>query len=490
MLGDPSDNRAVRPTRGVSRRALLGSAIAGGLVAGLPGVGLAAQNVAVPGVKIDPVAKPVRNVILLIVDGMSAGTLSLAEHYSRIVLGKRTNWMTLGARAGSRRALCTNHSLDSAVTDSAAASSALSTGLKYRNGALCVLPDGLTPTPWLMRLKEQNPSRAVGCVTTTTITHATPGGFYCNVTDRGDQKDVGQQLVQRDIDLALGGGRQYVPDAPEGSGINRIQTRAELKAWAESDHTSRAKRLIGTFNDSHISMSLERRDDEPSLLEMTRAAVEHLSLAPDGFFLQVEAGRVDHAAHANDAGGLLTDMLEADTVLGYLSEFADGRDDTLIIATTDHGTGGPANTFYGRHGVECFKKLTKASKSFEWVMEKFAALPSTGKDGKPTKPEQQAAELVRLLGQATGLEFGNDARKILTRKFAGEQVDPSMRRNEIVSVMGSLVGNGFGIQWISPDHTGESVEVLAFGAHADTLPAGMDNTDMPGWIARGMGVAW
>lgn len=478
QLGDPSDSEVSRAGGGgLSRRGVLkagvlgvgslllsgGAAVRAGVPAGVAAVGRRGAS------------RPVRNVIFLVSDGMCAGTLGLSEHYSRVVLGKQTNWLRLASEAGARRCVVTTHSYDSVVTDSAAASSAWSIGVKCRNGSLSVAPDGSTPAPILMRAKQGG--RAVGCVTTTTITHATPAGFYCNVCDRADQKDVGVQLVERDVDVALGGGRVYVPEAAEGAGVQRVQTRQELKAWADSEHAVRAKRVIGTFNDGHISMSLDRRDDEPSLVEMARAAIEHLGTFADGFFLQIEGGRVDHAGHSNDVCGILTEQLELDTVLGLAAEYALSRDDTLLIAATDHGTGGPSATFYGRHGVECIKKLSGASKSFEWVMQKFGALPGT------LTPEQQGGELAKLLKQATGMDIGSDGRKVLARKLAGEQVDPSIRRNELTSVMGSIVGNGFGVQWVSPDHTGEPVEMLVLGAGSETVRAGMDNTELTGWMA-------
>jgi alkaline phosphatase len=492
MLGDPSDT----PRSSISRRRLLTAGALGAAGAGLGVFGREASTArgqaAAPGAIINPSTPSARSIILFVTDGMSAGTLGLMDQYSRVVLGHGSHWMALAHQRGARRALMTTFSADSAVTDSAAASSAWSTGIKHRNGSLCIAPDGSEPTPFMLRAKAAG--KAVGCVTTTTITHATPAGFYANAPDRSDQRDVGQQLVTRPIDLALGGGRSHIPAVPSDARLTRINTRAELLAWANRPAAERAlsfgaadgQRLLGTFNDAHMSMVLDRRDTEPSLLEMTRVALDALEAAPNGFFLQIEAGRVDHAGHANDPGGILADMLEADTVVQWLGQYAEAHPDTLVVITTDHGTGGPANTFYSRHGIECLKKLSRVTRSTEATLTRYNDLPDIGKK----TPEQQAAELVRLINQGTGQELGTDARRTLARKLASEQVDPSIRRNELTSVIGSILGNAFGIQWVSPDHTGEPVELLAIGPRAATLPAGLDNTDLGPWLAYSMDVPW
>ena len=525
----------------VSRRSLLVGGLAGGLGAAMASAGLRASGErqqgsagtgggapggGVPGVGTSP-RSPVRNVIFVVADGMAAGTLGLTSHWSRLMRGEALHLERLGRTSGARRALCSTHSADSVVTDSAAASSAWSVGLKHRNGSLCITPDGATPAPWLMRCQQGG--RGTGAVTTTTICHATPGGMYANSMDRGEYAAIGRQLADRKLDVALGGGRDHVNPAwlKDQNDCALVLTAAELQAWRVGAITAGAvgtsarpgsregggdgigprsgagtgastgagtgggggamlgggaaertpPRVVGLFNNNHMSMVLDRKSDEPALDVMTGAALERLSQHPGGFFLQVEAGRVDHAGHANDAVSLLAEMLEFDRTIALAAEFALARTDTLLVVTTDHATAGAAFTFYGRKGVDACKRLGNAKHSFDWIIDQFKALPGE------LAAAGQAAEMVRLLTTATGVSIGRELLGVLERHFSGEIVDPSLRRNQLVCVMGSIVGNSLGVQFVSPDHTADHVDVLALGKHAETLPSFVDNTELNGWIA-------
>jgi alkaline phosphatase len=482
QLGDPSDDHA-RPLN-VSRRSVLAGAIAGGLAAtvgastpmlqegGGPS-GKRAMVAGAPGVGNPPGV--VRNVIFVVADGMAAGTLGLAAHYQRLMRGSPLEYERLGRLPGVRRSLMSTHSADSVVTDSAAASSAWSVGTKHRNGSLCITPDGERPCPWLIRCQQAG--RGTGAVTTTTICHATPAGFFANVDERGEYAQIGRQLVDRKLDVAMGGGLDHVnPDwVKDQADVALLRTAGELEAW--SGGPDKSARLLGLFNGAHMSMVLDRRPDEPTLGAMTKAALRRLDQHPGGFFLQVEAGRVDHAGHSNDAPSLLAEMFEFDRALAVASEYALARRDTLLLVTTDHATAGAAFTFYGRHGIQACRRLGEAKRSFEWVAAQVRALPSS------LDTNGQAAEVARLLSEASGVTLGRELVGLLARHLAGETVDPSLRRNQPVCVWGSMLGNALGVQFVSPDHTADHVEVIAVGPGAQSLPSFVDNTELTGWMA-------
>ncbi len=470
MLGDPSDVFGAPAgggaRAGLSRRGVMAAAAGAAAALALPG--RRAQAVA----RAPAGARVADSCILLVADGMSAGSLALLDHYSRVVLGRPSRWQRLvsDARSGARLGMQSTHSADSVVTDSAAASSAWSVGAKCRNGALCVTPDGEKPCPWLVRC-GQGGLRS-GAVTTTTICHATPAGFYFNWPDRQDYRDIGRGLVASGLDVALGGGSDHV-DVEWGAGYKDL---AVLRAFDQVKALSDG-RVIGTFNAAHMSMVLDRRSDEPRLTSMAAWACQRLGAGGQRFFVQVEAGRVDHAGHANDPMSLLHEMLEFDDTLGVLLDHVEANPRTLLLVTADHATANPGLTFYGRHGIACLNKLASVKHSLEWVFERFKDLPFG------QTPEQQGTELARLLGEASGLSIGKEATRTLQRRLAGELVDPSLRRNELTCVLGSIAGNGFGIQWVSPDHTADHVPLLAVGAGAERLPIFMDNTELPAWMA-------
>lgn len=459
----------------ISRRQILAGTAAAGLGwAAAPGWALASRTRQVPAP-----AAAARNVILFVVDGMAMGTLSLADHYRRYTEGKTLEWYRLANTPGAHRALQTTQSADSVVTDSAAASSAWSTGVKHLNGSLSVAPDGRALTPMLARARAGG--KATACVTTTTITHATPAGFYANHADRDKQAAIGAQLVERPVDLAMGGGSKYVPvEKARAAGCRVLTSRAELRA---ADATLPG-RSMGVYSEGHIPFALDRAESDVTLADLAGFALKSLEAASrgPGFFLQIEAGRVDHAAHDNDAGAILREMLEADALLAVLAEWVAGRPDTLLIATTDHATANPAPTWYGVEGVKGLKKLAEARHSLEWVEEQFKA------QKLPKDPAAQTDALVKLVEQAAGFTLKPDDVKLIKRFFAGERVQAFATANTPLGVLGGVLASHTGVAFLSPNHTSDHTELLALGPASERVAGMLDNTDVHRLMVESLGL--
>ncbi len=478
----PVANAATTPraSRGLSRRALLAAGAVATTAAILPAPARARQGGAPLVISRDGSGKPPTNLILMVADGMTMGALAMLDAHSMWTSGTLSAWTRWSQTKHARRALQSTHSANSVVTDSAAASSAWSTGIKHDNGSLCIDPDGRSLDP--LWIKAQRSGKLTGCVTTTTITHATPAGFYCNVTKRGSEDQIGEQLCQRPIHVALGGGEPFVAesDAKAAGNVTLVRTRDEL-ARAISTTTPGApadSRLLGTFNISHISMALDRLPTEPDLMEMSRIALKRLSEPQgpsSGFCLQIEGGRVDHAAHANDAAGLLADLAEFDRVLEFVASWAMDRGDTLVVVTTDHGTGGCSPIFYGRHGIECMKRLGNAKHSFEWIFRELGSL----KD-----PKEDAARLVKLTQDAMGFKLASDAEGIFQRYMANEyQVLNPMQRS-LTCVLGSVLTSQLGVAFNTNGHNADHTDLFAIGPGSDTLPTFVDNTYFSPWASK------
>ncbi|MFN0011228.1 MAG: alkaline phosphatase [Phycisphaerales bacterium] len=476
---------------GVSRRKVLasGAALAALAAAGGTGATLDRAGVHAPAAVTRSGSAAVRNLIFLVSDGMSAGTLSLTDHFLRHTTGTASHWTRLAATAAAHRSLVSTHAADSIVTDSAAASAAWSTGVKHNNGALCIGPDGRVLKPLLMRAKAQG--KRVGVVTTTTVTHATPAGFYANCPSRDLQADIGRILVESPVDVALGGGSAFVQAelTAGNAGIRRVQTRAELLSLDAGSLAG--KRLIGTFDADHLRMVLDRPATQPALEEMARVAIAALADGPDGFVLQIEAGRVDHAAHNNDACSLLAEQLEFDRTLALVAEFTLARSDTLLIATTDHGTANPGLTMYGKETFESLRRLGNGRRSFEWLFSQLKAAPAQGTspDGSgatPPKltPAAAAARLGVLVKEHLDIDLGPSRTAFLERAFRGEQADPFAERGIPAAVLGSLLASDLGVAFVSPHHTADHIEQLALGAAADTWPGFLDNTQVHAHLVR------
>jgi alkaline phosphatase len=296
----------------LSRRSFLtrsGIAAATATVAGAPYIARSTDELIA-----NPGQKP-RKIIHIVSDGMSWGTLTCSELFAQSELERGLSWTKLFSNPAARHGLMNTRSLNSLVTDSAAASSSWGSGSRVPNGALNVLPDGNLLTPLYTLFAQQGWAR--GLVTTAEITHATPAGFAAATRSRDNAQLIAAQYLDHQIDVLLGGGKPFFDPAKrkdkrdlrgdyERAGYAVVRDRAALeKAPTDS-------RLLGVFADSHLPYTIDRmsndrlREKVPTIAEMTRAALARLE-QKDRFILQVEGARIDHAAHNSDAPAAIRD---------------------------------------------------------------------------------------------------------------------------------------------------------------------------------------
>jgi alkaline phosphatase len=411
-----------------------------------------------------------RNFILLVTDGMSYGTFTLAAMMRQVKGIGPSHWQRLWSAPGVRRALCATHSADSWVTDSAAAGSAWGIGEHINNNAVNITPDGRSPEPILVTARAMG--KATGLVTTTRVTHATPASFIANVPKRDMETEVAAQILDRGVDVVLGGGRKRfdVDSLASIPDLRLVQTATELRAGAESEG-----RLLGLFDNDHLRFTLDRPAEQPSLMDMSRVALDRLSRRPEGFVLQIEGGRVDHAAHDNDAPALIADQIEFDETVGLVAQWAMQRDDTLVIICTDHGNANPGLTIYGKDGREAFERLARAERSYEWI--------------RAQSKDQGFDAYIRAVTEATGVALTDDQIGLLRMRIVQEQpVDPFELANGPSSVLGSILANHFGVAFLSPNHTADHVEVTAFGPGSEAMPQFIDNIDIYTMASAAMGL--
>ena len=314
-------------------RSLLAGVLAFVIVIGIASAGILLQ----PGN-----SRRVRDVILMIGDGMGVGHVTLAE--LSLSAGQR-----LSLDQFSYIGLVTTHSNNNLVTDSAAAATAMATGLKTDNGRIAVDPDGNNLTTVLEFARSLG--KSTGLVTTTRITHATPAAFASHIEERTQEYEIAVQLMESSLDVLLGGGLSYfLPEgASEGTrsdGRNLI-FEAESRGYRFLENRDQLlssmgpQPTLGLFSSDH--MAFERARDitlEPNLTEMTRVALGILSQNPMGFFLMVEGGRIDHASHSNDLENVTGEMIAFEAAIGVALEYTTINDDVLLIVTADHETGG------------------------------------------------------------------------------------------------------------------------------------------------------
>jgi alkaline phosphatase len=237
---------------------------------------------------------------------------------------------------------------------------------------------------------------------------------------------------------------------------------------------------MGLFTPSHMSYEVDRGDEEPTLAQMTTAALEMLDGRGEGFILQVEGGRVDHGAHGNDAGAMLYDQLAFDDAIGAALGFIDGRDDTLLIITTDHGNANPGLTFYGEQGIRGFERLRQTRSSIGRMLADGRRRGGGADDPAP---------LGEAVLEATGVELSEQDLGFLTRAIDGQRVDPFMPANRPGLVLGALLANHTGVRFLSPNHTSDHVEVTATGPGAEMLAPALAINELHELVTKAMDLA-
>lgn len=274
-------------------------------------------------------AAPVRNVILLIGDGMGLGQIEAA----RCVAGQPLFFETFPFRS-----LITTVSSGGWVTDSAAAGTALATGQKVSNGVVSMsIPGDERDLETLLEV-FQGWGKATGLVTTSYLTDATPAAFGAHAGCRYNSEWIaGQYLSRTRPDVLMGGGAAGLSQAAaESAGYDVVTDRVSL----EAARTGTVERLCGLFGTGYLPFEADGLGVMPSLPEMAACALSVLSSDPDGFFLMVEGGLIDIACHGNDLPRCVAETLAFDRTVQVCADWARGRDDTLILVTADHETGG------------------------------------------------------------------------------------------------------------------------------------------------------
>jgi alkaline phosphatase len=262
-----------------------------------------------------------KNIILFIGDGMSLSQVTAGK----IAKGK------LEMERCPVTGLVTTWSSSSLVTDSAAAATALATGVKTRNGALGVTPDDKPVKNVIEYAKEKGKSTGVAVVCS--LTHATPAGFIVHVPSRKLDSEIAEQIAASDVDVLFGGGLDYFkPCLPE------LQKKMPVALTTrEFRNLGIPEKAAAVLYPVHPPYAAER---EVSLKELTQKAIEILSQDKDGFFLMVEGSQIDWACHKNDGTNTVSEVVDFDDAVGAGIDFATKNGETLVIVTADHETGG------------------------------------------------------------------------------------------------------------------------------------------------------
>lgn len=291
----------------------------------------------------------VKNIILMIPDGGGFGNFDLAEALKRSgsgVAGQRTAITTGAIKGEIHRGLYLSdylvgtsrtRSSNNAVTDSAAGGTAISSGYRTGNGCVGLNPSGV-PLPSLLEIAQAE-GKATGILTTSTWTDATPASFAAHVKSRSQTDQIAAQMLRHNIDIVMGGGSDRDSTGSvtaEQMGYTVVNNARELAAAVGRGE----KRIWSCFSTIGKLMTTDwKPSTQPTLLAMTKAAVTVLSENENGFFLVVEGGCVDRAAHDMDARTATAEYLAFDEAFAYAVNWAKQNGDTAVLAVPDHDTG-------------------------------------------------------------------------------------------------------------------------------------------------------
>ena len=400
-----------------------------------------------------------RNIILFISDGCGPASFTLARDFLR-TQGRGTQLALDGIRVGSVQ----TYASDALITDSASSATAYACGVKTRNGKIGMGPDS-TAMPTVLEIAVAAGMRT-GLVATSRVTHATPASFAAHVQNRGMESEIAAQMMSSGVDLILGGGQRFfLPKSAGGARDDARDLLAEARASGYSVvtpgqrlDTIRQLPALGLFADDHLPYEVDREKNVmPSLAEMTRTALNLLSDDPDGFFLMVEGSRIDHAAHDNDLGGHLNDIIAYDEAIRTGLDFAAGDGETLVISVSDHETG----------GLTVGRSVDGRSR-YTWHPEVAAALTGSN-DAIRAAINDRGATPEEAVRQYTGITDLSDVELDALSRATGLAAN---------TVLGEIVGRRAFIGWTTGGHTAVDVNLYAYGPGSSAFHGHLDNAEV------------
>jgi len=378
--------------------------------------------------------------ILFIGDGMGP---------VQIQLGEAAAGQPLAIQKMPYSGLVTTLAADGEITDSAAASTALSTGRKTNGGVLGLTPDGRRLETILERCRKAG--KSTGIISNDALTGATPAGFAVHVDDRGKRAEIALQMARSGADVMMGYDKEeFLPTSAGGNRKDGLDLIAEMRKKGyevvfNRDELAKAKgrRLVGLWDGS-----------PPTLDEMVKAALPRLAQNRRGFFLVVEQARVDW--DEGDPAAVALEVVELDQAVQAALDYADKRGRTLVAVTADHETGDLRVAHPGRLAV---LRGVKASAS-----------------GMAEHLDRDRTNVGAVLEEYAALSDMTEAELAAIKQ--------AKKPEEAIA---AVISARAGVTW-TLGHTATRVRVFASGPMADQFTGEMDNTDIPKRIAAALGV--
>ena len=426
-------------------------------------------------------------ICLFIGDGMSVPQRMIADEYA-----SHTDHGPLTINNLKYQAMTTTKCADKLVTDSAASATAIACGEKTNYCYLGVDPTGERKLVSCAEVAHQK-GKKVGIVTSVIINHATPGGFYAHRKNRSMYYGIGLDLIASGFEYFAGGGfgghHDKKDDKDYKGNIYDLAAQAGYTVCRDKESfeglkAGEGKVLAVGFNGSegNLPFAIDGQEKYPTLEEMTSKGIELLD-NPNGFFMMVEGGEIDHCGHANDAAANMNEVLAFDNAVRVAVAFSEKHpDETLIIVTGDHETGGMTMGFAGG-GYAFSIELLTAQKCSAAKFNTYYA------EARKAKADFNFEDAKILLNKYFSFKFEGDAKqdrlvvrpnelKTLEEAFNKDQAAKSPTTANLTAAARVLLSTKSGIGWSTNQHTALPTLTTSQGACAEIFTGLRDNTDI------------
>lgn len=425
-------------------------------------------------------------VFYFIGDGMGMGHINAAEYYNRLVLGNDEPLLMMQFPVSS---FALTYSASSKITDSAAAGTALSTGYKTKNGMIAMTPDSSNVTSVARKLKDEG--WGVGILTSNAPDDATPASFYAHVPNRRMYAEIDCDAARSGYDFLGGASLRGLKDKNgDDTGVKEEIEKAGVKLiYGTEAYDGSVQGPLWVLshdgvwgNNNDIGFRVDSIKGAMKIEDLTRVALDHVSKnSPEKFFIMVENGLIDHGAHANDGGSVITEVFALQDALQVAYDFyLQHPDETLIVVTADHDTGGLAIS----DGNRDMSVIGGQAVSKDYFADYWRDRMNEGK--VPTWDEMRAMLSDRLgfwktvpVTKKRAETLESLFNKVFVKLQSKDQKGLYNTYNDFISEVFDVYNYWLGISFISANHTANPVPVFAIGVGAEKFDGMKNNIELP-----------
>lgn len=436
--------------------------------------------------------RPTKNVIVMIPDGTSIGVVSAARWYQIYNKLGSNNLAIDPYLCGTVKTFSSN----APIGDSAPTTSCYMTGMPQQTGNVSIYPvadpqndlvpvdsaKAYQPLATILEAAKHQQNKATGLVVTVEFPHATPADCSAHYYARGKYEYIASQMAYQNLDVMFGGGNSILTDDIKqhfkNTGTRLIQD--DLKAFRNFNGKDKVWALFG---ERELPYDIDRDSTlVPSLNEMTKKALDRLSLNENGFFLMVEGSKVDWSAHGNDAVGCITEYLAFDKAVATVMDFARKNGETTVIVLPDHGNSGFT---IGRRDLKSYDKAT-----IDQLFKNVSQYKKTGEGLERILLKSKPEDFKSIFKEYTNIDLNDDELNLLLSSKNYQEADYMKVSNSvnmgssIINIMNQHTYFGF----TTGGHTGEEVFLAAYHPDGD-LPIGMNtNVEINQYLSDAIGL--